>query len=300
MNVLITGAYSWDESQKQTLTDMGIVLDFQQFENDETKTPEKYDAVVCNNLFRHNNPELFTNLKLIQLTSAGIDEKLKEYTDANGIILSNAKDVYSIPIAETALMQLLNIYKNNKCFIENQKNHIWQKDRGLIELFGKTALVVGFGSIGKEIAKRLSAFGVDVSVANRSKISDEYSWVSLSDLDSVAANFDMVIVSIAACAATEGIIGEKFLSAMKNGSAFVNIARGQIVDEEALIREIESGKFRGVALDVMQKEPLDENSPLWDFENVYITPHNSFVSDGVRGRMFNIIKNSLESLKKRD
>ncbi len=300
MNVLITGAYRWSEEQINIVKSLGFEVDYVQFEQEEVPRPELYDAVICNNLFKYNKPERFENLKMIQLVSAGIDEALSGYADKKGIALFNAKGVYAVPIAETVIMQILNIYKNNKKFLKNQERHVWEKDRGLLELTDKSALIIGYGSIGKEVAKRLKAFGVRVTAANRTVRTDENTddAFELKFIDERARNYDMVIVSVAACEDTRGLIGEKFFDGMKRGGVFVNVSRGSVVDEEALISRAKAGKFRGIALDVMKNEPLDENNCLWDLEGAYITPHNSFVSDRTNSRMFEIIVDGLRKFKK--
>lgn len=299
MKVLITGAYGWTEEQINIIKSLGFEVDYQQFERDKVLQPEKYEIVICNGLFKYNNPELFCNLRMIQLVSAGIDEALSEYAVKADIALFNAKGVYSVPIAETVIMQLLNICKNSRKFIKNQERHIWEKDRSLQELTDKKALIIGYGSIGKEIAKRLKAFDVHITAANRSIKTDENTekYVELSHINEYAHDYDIIIASVASCRDTYGLIGKEFFEHMKRGSIFVNISRGDVIDEVALVEKIKQGKFRGVALDVMNDEPLDRNSCLWDLENLYITPHNSFVSDKIHARMFKVIHDRLLKIK---
>lgn len=299
MNILITGAYSWTEEQMNILKSLDFMVDYQQFEHDKVSHPEIYDIVVCNNLFKYNNPELFRNLRMIQLVSAGIDESLSDYASKTNIALFNARGVYSIPIAETVIMQILNIYKKSKKFLKNQELHVWEKDRNLLELTDKTALIIGYGSIGKEIAKRLKAFGVHITTANRIIEMDENTddAFALPFINRYAQDYDIIIVSIASCEDTYGLVGKDFFDNMKQDSVFINISRGNVIDEDALIDQIKKGKFRGVALDVMKTEPLDENNCLWDLDGLYITPHNSFISDKIHTRMFNVILDGLLTFK---
>lgn len=299
MNALITGAYSWTEEQINIIKSLGFEVDYQQYENDTVSQPEKYELVVCNNLFKYNKPEAFCNLRMIQLISAGIDEELSDYAKRADIILLNAKGVYAIPIAETVIMQLLNICKNSKKFIKNQELHVWEKDRSLYELTDKKALIIGYGDVGKEVAKRLKPFGVHIAAANRSIKRDESvdNAIELSRIKDCVQEYDIIIVSIASCSDTYGLLGKDFFDNMKQDSIFINISRGNVIDETALAENIKLEKFRGVALDVMNNEPLDRNSSLWDLEKLYITPHNSFVSDKIHERMFNVILNGLLKFK---
>ena len=112
-------------------------------------------------------------------------------------------------------------------------------------------------------------------------------------MDEVFKTCDVVVVTIPATKETLGIINKDKFELMKNGSVFINVGRGNIINEEDLIRYI--NKFRGVALDVFENEPLDKNSMLWEFDNVIITPHNSWVSDNNEERTFNMIYNNLKN-----
>ncbi len=292
VNILIAGnSFKLDDKKYKDNKLLKISVDCQAWETDEVENPEKYDYVICNNLFLYNDIKKFKNLKVIQLLSSGISEKLRKYAEENNITLYNAKDVYSIPIAETIVMQILNISKNSKFFYKNQANKKWEKDRQLRELSGKTAMVIGYGSIGRETAKRLSSFGVNVFAANRTKVSDEYisNCISMNELIKNVGSADIVVVCVAGVEETRNLINKDFFDNMKNDSIFVNVSRGFVVNEEALINAIKSDKFRGVALDVFESEPLSENSCLWDYENVYITPHNSFVGDGINDRLYQLV-----------
>jgi len=292
VNVLVAGNnFKLDDKERKSNKLVKISVDCQAWETDEVKNPEKYDYVICNNLFLYNDITKFKNLKVIQLLSSGISEKLRKYTEENNIALYNAKDVYSIPIAETIVMQILNISKNSKFFYKNQAIKKWEKDRQLLELNGKTAMVIGYGSIGRETAKRLSSLGVNVFAANRTKLSDEHisKCISMDEIIKNAGSADIVVVCVAGVEETRNLINKEFFDNMKNDSIFVNVSRGFVINEEALINAIKSDKFRGVALDVFESEPLGENSCLWDYENVYITPHNSFVGDGVTNRLYQLV-----------
>ena len=160
MRLLITGA--WKEAEKfiSQLEGYGHRVIFMQQEADRLPCePSWAEGVVCNGLFLHHEIEAFTNLKYIQLTSAGLDRVPVEYIRKHKIALNNARGVYSIPMAEFAVCGVLQIYKKAALFRENQKTHLWEKHRDLLELYGKNVMIIGCGSVGTECAKRFSAFG---------------------------------------------------------------------------------------------------------------------------------------------
>jgi len=120
------------------------------------------NCIVCNAFFQFNDIAKFDNLKFIQITSVGYDRIPFKYIKEKNIKLFNAENVYSIPISEWVLLKILEIYKKSKMFYESQKQHKWEKQQDLLELTDKNALIKGFGSIGKKIAKRIKPLGVKV------------------------------------------------------------------------------------------------------------------------------------------
>ena len=218
-------------------------------------------------------------------------EQLKE----RGIEVFNARSVYGVPMAEYAICAVLDLYKKSRVFYENQKQHQWIKQRDVLELYGKSALIVGAGNIGTECAKRLGAFGVRVRGVDLYPREDgAYEEIApLSDLESELARADVVILTLPLTEDTRRLFDREKLAAMKQGAILVNIARGAIVDLAALIEILESGRLGGAVLDVFEEEPLCEDSPLWSMDNVIVTPHNSFVGDGYGVRLFDVIKSHL-------
>ncbi|MGF2618140.1 hypothetical protein FZC84_20980 [Rossellomorea vietnamensis] len=302
MNVLLTGAFEYSNDQIKLFSDLGFKIYFVQDERvalGEQQLNFRIDEieyVVCNSLFLYNDITCFKSLKFIQLTSAGTDRIPFDYIEQQNITLFNAKDVYSIPIAEWVLLKTLEFYKQAHFFYESQKNKIWNKNRNLLELTGKSAAIIGFGSVGNEIAKRLSSFGVEVIAVNKhnkatsSNIKEAY---LVSDLEKVLKMSDIIILSLPYTKQNHHIIDNKMLSLMKANSVLVNVSRGGIIDENALVKQLDSGRFLGVALDVFEEEPLPNSNPLWECKRVSVTPHNSFVSDKVKDRLFNIILDNL-------
>ncbi len=258
-----------------------------------------FDAVVCNGLFLYNDIRKFNSLKLIQLTSAGLDRLPLDYISEHSITVKNAKGVYSIPMAEWCVGQLLSVFKQTRFFDRNQKNRQWIKNRNLKELNGTTASIIGFGSVGSETAKRLSAFGVKIIAVNRSvpKYDGYDKYVNLQQLDDALSESDIVILTLPLTENTCHLFDENRWSAMKDNCILVNMSRGKLINEHSLITALTNGKPTFAILDVFEQEPLDISSPLWTMENVVVTPHNSFVSDRNNERLFQVIYGNLRSLQ---
>lgn len=301
MRLLLTGAFAFSEAQLQALRALGAELVFQK---DERGAPETdfaaVDAVVCNGLFLYHEITEFKNLKFVQLTSAGLDRVPIDYIQEKGIKLYNARGVYSVPMAEWALCGVLSLYKHLNAFSEKQKNHLWEKDREVRELSGDTALIVGCGSVGTECAVRFKAFGMRVIAADIVKPqSDAYdAYFPMQEIDKALKTADVIVLTLPLTEDTRGFFhGERF-SHCKNGAILVNIARGAVVKEKDLTYALVSGNLGGAVLDVFADEPLPQESPLWEMENVVITPHNSFVSPKNNERLFSVMLQNIETFLK--
>lgn len=298
MNILLTGAWQGAKENIKKIEAMGHKVKFMQFEKDELPCEYEWvEGVVCNGLFLSHPIEKFVNLKYIQLTSAGFDRVPMDYVNSHNITINNARGVYSIPMAEFALAGVLQLYKRLYVFAENQKNCLWNKERSLIELYGKTVCVVGCGSIGTECAKRFKAFGcrvIGVDIATRTD--ESYDTIEpIENIDEVLAKSDVVVLTLPLTDATYHLINAEKISIMRESALLVNIARGAVVDTEALAEALENDKLFGAVLDVFEEEPLTENSPLWKMKNAVITPHNSFVGDNNTVRLNTVILNNLDN-----
>ena len=293
MNVLVTGAFQLNSEELAILEAAGHKVFTRPDERSPVEQPERYEAVVCNGLFLYNPIESFNSLRLIQLTSAGLDRVPLDYIRAHGIELHNAAGVYSIPMAEFAVCGILQLYKQSRFFAANQAQHKWEKHRGLLELSGKRVCILGCGDVGREIAKRLKAFGCHITGVNRTvrELPDFDEVLPLNKLVEAAAACDILVCCIALTPETRGIVSKEVFDFLPAGAIFVNIARGALADEAALTKWLQSGG-RAV-LDVFEEEPLPESSPLWEMENVLLTPHNSFVGEGNRARLWETIKENL-------
>ena len=302
MKLLLTGSFAYSEAQLTQIKSLGCEVSYIE---DERKPLEAdfsgIEAVVCNNLFFYHDIANFKNLKLIQLLSAGLDRVPLEYINEKGIQLYNAGDVYSIPMAEWAVLKILEIYKQSRFFYQNQDQHRWQKNRDLLELTGKKVAIIGLGKIGLAIAERLKPFGVEISAVDIMEVKSESVdrlWM-FEDLDQVLGTSDIVILTLPLTEQTRHLINARRLKLIPDQGVLINLSRGAVADEAALIETLQTGKFRGVAIDVFEEEPLPAENPLWGFDNVIITPHNSYVSELVTEKLFTLIFANLEQYMNR-
>ena len=295
MKLLVTGAWNCTQEQLNTLAQLGHEVTFLQNEKDALPCAyEEVEGVICNGLFLYHAIEKFTSLRYIQLTSAGFDRVPMDYVQAHGIKIHNARGVYSVPMAEFAISGVLQLYKQSRFFHENQKKNVWEKHRGVLELYKKIVCIVGCGSVGTECAKRFQAFGCKVlGVDLYPREDNAYKKIySLSSLDDALLQSDVVVLTLPLTEETRYMMNEQRFAKMKNGSVLVNIARGAVVEESTLCQALEE-KLLGAVLDVFEEEPLSANNPLWQKENVILTPHNSFVGDGNADRLYRLILENL-------
>ena len=295
MNWLITGAWNDAKDHFDELEKMGHHIEFLQFEKEALPCSYEWvEGVICNGLFLSHEIEKFANLKYIQLTSAGFDRVPMEYVEEHQIEIHNAKGVYSIPMAEFALFGVLELYKQGRFFMENQNQHRWKKHRELLELNGKRVCIVGCGSVGTECAKRFRAFGCTINgidlVPRNDKNYEEM--FGLDRLEEILTESDIVVLTLPLTDQTRHLIDEVKLKKMKRGAILVNIARGAVVDMNALINALSN--LGGAVLDVFEEEPLEEEDPLWEMENIIITPHNSFIGEKNNERLWKIIERNLK------
>ena len=293
MNVLVTGAFQLNSGEREQLEAAGHKVFVHGDERAPVDCPERYEAVVCNGLFLYNSIERFTSLRVIQLTSAGLDRVPLDDIRARGIALHNAAGVYSVPMAEFAVCGILQLYKQSRFFTANQMQHRWEKHRGLLELSGKRVCILGCGDVGCEIAKRLHAFGCHITGVNRTvrNLPDFDEVLPLDKLAEAASACDILVCCIALTPKTRGIVSAEIFGLLHDGAMFVNVARGALTDEAALTKWLQNGGC--AVLDVFEEEPLPESSPLWEMENVVLTPHSSFVGEGNRERLISLIMKNI-------
>ena len=291
MNILITGAWQGAKEQIKDIEKLGHRVVFLQQEEDNLPVDESWvEGVICNGLFLYHPIEAFSSLRYIQLTSAGFDRINLGYVEEAGITINNARGVYSIPMAEFVLARVLSLYKRLEEFNGQQVRREWNKIRDIRELFGKRILIIGCGSVGTECAKRFKAFGCKVvGVDLFTRVDESYDCIlGLETLDNELKLADVVVLTLPLTDKTKGLIDKKRLCILKTDGILVNIARGAIINRNAI------ENWNGCAiLDVFEEEPLIEESPLWGKDSFGITPHNSFVGENNNERLSTMIINNL-------
>lgn len=297
MSIKALFTYDYGNESIEKIKNLGydiVILDEKTVEyNEQLKDVE---ILVCYNPFTTLDIRKMTNLKWIQLSSIGIDQLPIEHVKNNGILITNNRGGYSIPMGEWVVLNTLELLKHSKKLHENQSEKRWKMDTTVLELYGKTIGFIGTGSIAKEAAKRLVGFNVRVLGLNTKGTKEQYfdKCYSSKEINEMLRISDIVVIAIPYTKETHHLIDDNKFNAMKQGSYIINVARGAIIDEESLIRNLKEGKIHGAALDVVENEPLSLSSELWELENVIITPHNSWISEMRNDRRFDMILDNMK------
>lgn len=229
-------------------------------------------------------------LKWIHSTAAGVNQLVYPELRDSGIVVTNSRGILSPTIAEHALGLMIALARNfpDAIRFHDQRRwaqqQLWNKPQRLRELAGQTLLIVGFGSIGQKLAKLARAFSMRILGVTRSGKSETvlaHEIFPASRLEEVLPRADYVVLAAPETAETRQLIGAKQFACMKPSAVFINVSRGSLLDESALIAALESGKIAGAALDVVATEPLPPESPLWTAKNLFLTPHISAVSEAL-------------------
>lgn len=239
-----------------------------------------------------------TNLKWLNSIYAGLDFLPMDVLIERGITVTNGAGINALTIAEYVVMGMLNIAKGYRDVVRAQDRHEWLLDSpGKRELAGSKALLLGYGAIGKLIKPRLEGFDVDVTVVRRSaKGGGDEGVLSPDEWRGRLGEFDWVILAVPATPETDGMIGADELAAMKSDAVIVNIARGAVIDQPALVEALEAKKIGGAFLDVTTPEPLPADHKLWSLDNAHITMH---LSGRAQDKMFvRSAERFLENLEK--
>ena len=242
-------------------------------------------------------------LKWVHSTATGVAQLMYPALRDSGVAVTNPRGIFSVPMAEHTMGLLLALARSfpnsvrhqDKAYWAQQK--LWDEPQHLTELNGRVLLIVGLGSIGKELAARAAAFQMRVWGVTRSgegdrKLAEKI--FSVKQLHEALPGADYVVVAAPETVETKRLFGVKEFAHMKPGAAFVNVARGSLVDQAALVGALEAGKLSGAALDVTDPEPLPPESPLWHAPRLFITPHTSAISDRLWPRQTAVLLNLLE------
>ena len=219
-----------------------------------------------------------THLKWMHTFSAGVDSPFFIDLIKKGVTLTNSSGAAASPIAQTAILYMLALSRNVRAWFEHQDNKEWERHE-FTELDGARLAVIGMGPIGEEIARLGVALNMEVEGIRRSPTGNEpCPTFGFDQLSEVLGRADWVALALPLTPDTQNLFDQQQFARMKPGAHFINVGRGELVDESALINALNSQHLAGAALDVFATEPLPEDSPLWSMKNVLITPHSSGAS----------------------
>jgi len=253
------------------------------------------------------------NLRWVHSATAGVERVLTPAGRARGLSITNARGVFSGPIAEYVLMMILAVSRRLPQLLELQRERTWQPLEGT-ELRDVTVGIIGLGSIGQAVADLATGFGCRV-IATRRRIGDQAPAGGTRDpglhsdalgveprvevlggpdaLLGVLGRSDFVVLAAPLTPQTENLIDERALAAVKPGAWLINVARGRLVDEHALLRALKEGPLGGAILDTFREEPLPPGSPFYDLPNVIVTPHTAWSSGRVLDRSVELFCDNL-------
>jgi len=242
-------------------------------------------------------------LKWIQAWGTGVDRLLTPEVVKSPVIVTNAGGVHPTPISEHVVGLMLCLCRKLHLFIRNQTERKWERYESSVsaeqveELFGKTIGIVGLGRIGTEIAQKAKCLGMRVIATKRDPSRLASTSVDMlihpTNLNQLLAQSDFVVLSLPLTKETQGLIGKAQLKSMKRTGYLINVSRGGIVHESRLIEALKQGWIAGAGLDTFENEPLPENSELWGFRNVIITPHIAGLTPYYMERLTNIFCENL-------
>ena len=234
------------------------------------------------------------NLRWLHMFSAGLDDPVFERLRQQGVTVTHSAGSSAIPIAHTVMMQLVAMCRAGRRFAIAQSSHEWT-DHEVVDVEGRTVGIVGMGGIGSEVARLAAAFGMRAIGLRRTPTGNEPCPTWRSDrLHELLPLVDDLVLCAPLTADTNGLIGARELSLLRHGAHLVNVGRGQLLDEAALIAALNTGQVGAAALDVFNVEPLPTESPLWDHPNVLITPHTAGATDSAAVRAGEIFAANLQ------
>ncbi|WP_433746970.1 D-2-hydroxyacid dehydrogenase [Falsibacillus pallidus] len=227
------------------------------------------------------------DLKWLQTWSAGVNSLPLSELQSKNVAVTSANGVHSYPISETIFALMLGLTRKIHAYVRNQREKKWHHASLSLEIHGKNIGILGTGAIGKETAKIAKAFGMKVLGLRNSGEQEDYfdEMYTMDGLSSLLPQCDYVVVALPLTEKTHHLIGRDQFNQMKSTAYLINIGRGDIIDEKEMIQALQEGEIAGAGLDVFEKEPLEEKSPLWEMENVIITPHTAGSTEHYNSRL---------------
>ncbi len=274
--------------------------------DDLVKRIGEADVVLASGMWKNDLIPHAGKLKFVQSISSGMDQYSREQLGARGIRLASAAGVNARAVAEHAIALILAVMRRLPEARDNQHKKVWRGMLGDLtqredEIGGKTMLLVGMGKIGSHLAMLAKAFGMKVIGVRRDPAQGTGgadSIHAMTDLVKLVPKADIVVLACALTPETTGLMGAEAFAAMKPSSVFVNVARGKVADEAALVSTMQQNRIWAAALDVTAEEPLPAASPLWSLPNVFITPHTAGETRAYEDNVLDILMENLGRLWK--
>jgi phosphoglycerate dehydrogenase-like enzyme len=262
------------------------------------------DVLVVSGLWRNELLDWADQLRFIQSISAGVDQFDRELLQRRRIRLASARGANNRAVAEHAMALILALTRHVAQARDNQRRRVWRTMIGNLEereeeIAGKTLLIIGLGEIGSRLAKLAAAFDVRVIGIRRNPEAGGNGAEAVhgpGDLDTLLPQADVIALTCPLTPQTDGLIGQHAFDLMRRSAFLINVSRGRCVDEAALIRSLSQRRIAGAGLDCFHDEPLLPTSPLWDLDNVLITPHTAGETRRYEDNLLDILEENLELL----
>jgi phosphoglycerate dehydrogenase-like enzyme len=240
-------------------------------------------------------------LKWIMVMSAGMEKMPFAACKKREILVTNARGIHKIPMAEFTIGMMLQHVKQMKTLWGNEKNELWERKLPMGELYGKTLLILGIGAIGEEIARLAKAFHMKTIGVNRSGAKVEWAdaMYTMRDFKEALPAADFIVSVLPSTSETKYLLDSSHFDLMIDSAVFINIGRGDLVKEEVLLSALQEKKIGHAYLDVFYSEPLAEGHPFWKMDNVTVTPHISSLTKHYLPRSFEIFKHNLHTYIKK-
>ncbi|NEW08739.1 D-2-hydroxyacid dehydrogenase [Paenibacillus sp. SYP-B3998] len=267
--------------------------------NEASKHIPEADAILTAGRM---NPEIMkqaTKLRWIQTLSAGVDKLPLQELNERNIVLTNARGVHTVQMSEFTISLMLQWVRRSNLLHDQQQKHVWDHQIAFDELYGKTLGIVGAGAIGEAVARKAKAFDMTIIGLNRSGTplpAFDRTVHGEDGLQQLLSESDFIVLLLPSTSKTRRFLTKDHLGLMKKSAFLINLARGDVIDEQALTEALQEGKLAGAALDVFEQEPLPTNSPLWRMDNVIMTPHIAGSSARYTERASSIVYHNIRAL----
>lgn len=296
MKIVSSANFKTEIKDKLIRTYSGVTFRF--FGNIEEAESDLTDADVLITYGEDLTDEIIgktEKLKWIMVISAGLDLMPFKAIKEKGIIVTNAKGIHKFPMAEYTIGMMLQIARQTKQLIQNEKDHNWDRRVPMMELCGKTVGILGAGTIGTQIAKYAQVFNMRTIGFNRrgKQVEGFEEIVTMENIHKLLKESDFIVSVLPSTPNTNGLINKQLFDQMEN-VIFINIGRGKTVNEEDLVIALNEGRIDHAVLDVFHEEPLPKDHPFWEMEKVTVTPHLSGISSQYHPRALEIFEQNLK------